>query len=740
MKNWFRKFLSGLFLTIFLLLVVVLLGEAGIIDRIEDSTLDMRYQIANPKNRFSDKLVVLDIDENSLSTYAQNPLFGRWPWSRKVYPPILQYLYEAGARLVLFDILFFEETSEDEGLVLSTLALENVSHAITISRENLTPEEEKAIQFSIPENILYQSLKVDTQSDSEFPKNNVLRFPKAGFLKEGRKVILSDFMPLSHVVSYNPDSDGVARKAYPLFRYLDSFYPSLTIQAYNHLYPIENFRKEKNVLIFERQDGESLNLPLTREGKYRLHYYDRDTLENLNRIGISSVIDTIRALEAGEIRSDEEGKAPKRKFQDKIVIIGTSASAAYDTILTPLGPRPGFTYHAVFLSNLIEKHILQPPPKNLWVVLLLILIPACVYTVLFFRNIGIRIFLPACVLFGYPFVCFFAFQWNVHFPLAEFLVSYPLAFVGSLIYLTLVEGAEQRKYSRILRNMVDPAIVSEALKDLEGLKRGGEWEITAFFSDVAGFSSISEKLNSRDLAALLNEYLSVMTVILKDNKGTLDKYIGDAIVGIFGAPVQSPFHYLEACRASLEMIRRLAELKQFWKENQLYIPEAWEIRIRIGLNTGVAKVGFMGTDSIASYTMMGDTVNLAARLEAAAKDYGVEILISEFTQSQVAGEFFTRRLDRIRVAGKSQPVNIYELVSFETEVLENRRASAELYEEGFWLYQNREWEKAIAKFEESKQARGESDKAANLLIERCTFFAKNPPEKSWDGVFTRDYK
>jgi adenylate cyclase len=257
---------------------------------------------------------------------------------------------------------------------------------------------------------------------------------------------------------------------------------------------------------------------------------------------------------------------------------------------------------------------------------------------------------------------------------------------------------------------------------------------------VAVFSTISEQLSSADLAALLNEYLSAMTIILKINKGTLDKYIGDAVVGIFGAPIKRDEHFLEAARASLEMITRLGELKKYWKENNLYSKDAQDMDVRIGLNTGKAKVGFMGTDTLASYTMMGDTVNLAARLEAAGKDYGVNILISENTNKKVISDMFTRELDAVRVKGKNEPVKIFELISIKGQAPQNIVDSTNYYEDGFHLYLQREWDKAIEKFTLAKKAKGKKDKAVEMLIERCSFYLENPPEATWDGVFTRTHK
>jgi adenylate cyclase len=308
-------------------------------------------------------------------------------------------------------------------------------------------------------------------------------------------------------------------------------------------------------------------------------------------------------------------------------------------------------------------------------------------------------------------------------------------------FVNMAKGLEEReKVKSILGSMIDPVVVGEAMKDLVALKRGSEKVITAFFSDVAGFSTISEQLSSVDLASLLNEYLSAMTTILQKREGVLDKYIGDAIVGIFGAPVDVENHHLKACHASLEMIVKLKDLKEYWVRENLYSREAQEMDIRIGLNTGLAKVGFMGTDSMGSFTMMGDTVNLAARLEAAGKDYGVNILISDMVQREVAMEMYTRTLDKVRVKGKNEPVTLYELISIRSDVEPRIREATEAYEEAFKSYLNREWMKAIQMLDFSEKAKGIKDKAVSLLRDRCESYLSTPPEDNWDGVYTRTHK
>ncbi len=307
----------------------------------------------------------------------------------------------------------------------------------------------------------------------------------------------------------------------------------------------------------------------------------------------------------------------------------------------------------------------------------------------------------------------------------------------------MVTGLRDReKIKGILGSMVDPVVVNEAMKDLQALKNGTEKKITSFFSDVAGFSSISESLTSVQLAELLNEYLSAMTIILKEHNGVLDKYIGDAIVGIFNAPVDVENYTLKAVHASFRMVEKIHDLRQKWKHENKYNAEAREMQFRIGLNTGLAKVGFMGTDALASYTMMGDSVNLAARLEAAAKDYGVIILASQNVYEEVKDAVVARKLDFIRVKGKNEPVTIYELITDNDRRIVTRgvKDSTILYEQALEFYLKRDWGKAIKIFQESEKIRGREDKAVQMLIKRIEHYRKSPPPDDWDGAFTRDHK
>jgi adenylate cyclase len=712
------------------LILTVLLKFSGFTESLENNLIDLRYRYANPEHPFTDKLVIVDIDEVTLDAYKSTPIFGRWPWKRNVYQPILEYIAGGMPKLILFDIMFFEESPEDDPLIEATEALGIVSHAVNLNKEDLSQEEDKIYDESVPQNILDRSLHPENVDLLNLSTYNILQFPIPR---------IAEIAPYVHAVTYTPDSDGVGRRGFIFFKYRNSYFSSLGFTGYLSQHPQKSIVVKDNHIDVTSIDDTKISIP-TEKSAFRLHYYSKETIDHMPRISMSGVIDSRRAIDSEEVTDFSSLKVPPTAFQDKVVIIGTSAASTSDTRLTPYGDRPGYMYHAIQYSNLMEKHFLHMAPEWLGIGLLLIMLPFNVTLSVFSKNIGMRIVVPALLFIIYPLIAFLVFRYDIHLPLSEFAIAYPLTFLGSLGYLTLTEGAEKRKYSKVLSNMVDPTIVSEALTDLEALKKGGEMEITAFFSDVAGFSTISEQLSSADLAALLNEYLSAMTIILKLNKGTLDKYIGDAVVGIFGAPIKRDEHFLEAARASLEMISRLAELKKYWKENNLYSKDAQDMDVRIGLNTGKAKVGFMGTDTLASYTMMGDTVNLAARLEAAGKDYGVNILISENTNLKVKAEMFTRELDAVRVKGKNEPVKIFELISKKGESPQNIVDATGYYEEGFNLYLKREWEKSIQKFIDAKKAKGKKDKAVEMLIERCTFYLENPPEATWDGVFTRTHK
>jgi adenylate cyclase len=276
---------------------------------------------------------------------------------------------------------------------------------------------------------------------------------------------------------------------------------------------------------------------------------------------------------------------------------------------------------------------------------------------------------------------------------------------------------------------LSPDVVKEVIANPGQLKLGGERrEITDFFSDVANFTTISESLTPEGIVALLNKYLTAMTDIILANGGTVDKYEGDAIIAFYGAPVPHPDHAYRCCNAAIEMQLALDKLREEW------LKEGYpEVRVRMGVNTGPAIIGNMGSQQRMDYTMMGDTVNTASRFEGANKVYGTYIMFSENTYEQVKDKFVVRKLDLIRVKGKTQPSMVYELVSRIGEISREKQMVLDMYNEALREYGNKNWNKGMELFK--KIVKDSDDPVSKVYYDRCQRFKKNPPPDDWDGVY-----
>lgn len=691
-------------------------------------------------------VVLILIDQTSM-LWGEEQGLGRWPWKRSIYSDILAYLNEGDPpKAIFFDIMFSaRDLTDEQSDPLFAEAIRysgNVFHNVFFQR-NPDRDSIMALPDDLPRNYEYMlsgeglarfNLKQDyNELEITLP---CLRADVDCTQKQTKQIEADPIARGISIALVNPDADGIYRRGEMLHVYNGTYYPSMALSAIN-VYQDYNDRKleltRDMVLVSGRY-----KIPVDSRGRYLINYHVKERIypHSMSRIFES-------AINFYEGNADKVTVKPG-DFKDKIVIIGVSAVGGQDLKISPIHEKtPGAEIHANMISNILQgNHIIRTGPVQTLAISVLLMI-LTVFIIVYAQHplikIGSNIAIYA-LFFLLSALLFSTMNYLLNSVFA--LTSGALATTGSYIFLSMTEGAERRKYSKILGNMIDPTIVSEALNDLETLRKGSEKKITAFFSDVASFSTISEKLSSSELAALLNEYLSAMTIILKSHRGTLDKYIGDAIVGIFGAPVEVEAGALKACHASLDMQRRLYELHAKWKGENAYCEEAQAMSFRIGLNTGLAKVGFMGTDELAAYTMMGDTVNLAARLEAAGKDYGVMILVSQYTRAETGdAELLFRKLDAVRVKGKHEPVLIYELVGERSKLASNIIESTELYERGFELYQERHWSQAIRHFKMSIKSGGLFfDRAAKLLVLRCQEYKKHTPPESWDGVFTRTHK
>ena len=330
-------------------------------------------------------------------------------------------------------------------------------------------------------------------------------------------------------------------------------------------------------------------------------------------------------------------------------------------------------------------------------------------------------------------------------PIVAPLAGLVLTYASNIIFQFLHEQQDKKFLRETFGTYIAPKVLDKMYEEKQAPKLGGvEGHHTAFFSDIQNFSTFSEALEPTRMVALMNEYLTVMSQVILDNEGTLDKYIGDAIVAFYGAPAPVENHEKKSCTTALLMEDALEDLRQKWRRENDWPDIVYSMQHRIGLNCGKMVTGNMGSEMRMNYTMMGDTVNLAARLESSAKQYGVYNFVGENIYEETKDEFIFRFLDFVQVKGKNIPVKVYELVSAKDNADNHTVNLIKVFEEGLDHYYQQQWDKALAHF---KKAEGMEDHFTSrnttpsaVFIERCTMFKDNPPGKDWDGVWTMTSK
>ncbi len=554
------------------------------------------------------------------------------------------------------------------------------------------------------------------------------------------------------------DSDGYVRR-YPLFfrsgnRIGSSYIPSLALQVYLaakgyradvKIEKLSGYSKLKAITQFKiidpSQDPEKtvMDVPVDSMGRTMLHYYGRQmslpyvsAKELLNDSSYVRVRRSIQDPSTNKIIVRED-KEPKDKFfKGRAGIVGATATALYDLRNTPVeGNYPGPEIHLTMLANLLDQKFVKSLPEE-QVIIMGSMVVLGVSVTLIWAIAGaltsLLVFLALAAALAAADIYLFLSQQVVTSSIFLMMLLSGIYFLVTIMnYFT--EESKKKEIKSTFSKYVSPAVVDELLKSVDNLKLGGRKQVmTVFFSDVRGFTTISEKLSPVDLSRLLNRYLTPMTELVFKNHGTLDKYMGDAIMAFFGAPIATEEHPHQACRCALQSLVQLKEINEIFKAEKLP-----EIDIGIGINTGEMSVGNMGSNIVQNYTVMGDSVNLASRLEGINKTYGTRIIISEFTQSQVKDSFITRVVDRVKVKGKNEPVQIFELIG-EGQATDQIKAWLEVFNKGMEQYLKQEFQAATETFKECIKLRGE-DPVAELYIERCEDFIKEPPGDQWDGVY-----
>ncbi len=730
-----------------LILLILLVDTSGLykypfIKQLENWTYDARLNFTRP-NTVDDRIVIVDIDENSLAEV------GRWPWGRDKLATIVDNLFDRyRVSVVGFDIVFAER-DESSGLEkFEQLATGQL-------KEN--EDYQKALQEIRP-SLLHDEIF----ADSLVGRNVVLGYYFKAGLQEDESGVTgllppaltrmdaqwNERLPINKAAGYggnleilqvsarsggyfdNPfvDADGVFRRVPLVQAYEGYLFASLalaTAQAF--------------------LDAASIQLTIETEGsKGGKEYY---ALETINVKNYSIPVDANGAvfvpyrgtqgsfpyIPAHEVLS---GKTEPSLLRDKIVLVGTSAPGLLDLRSTPVqNIYPGVEVHANIISGILDNRIKHKPAWTIgYEFVVLVVIAVCMALLLPLVSpllaAASTLGITALVLAG----TFVAWESNLILPLASPLMLIVLMFMLHMTYGFFIESRGKRQLANLFGHYIPPELVDEMSKSPEEFSLDGEnREMTVLFSDVRGFTTISEGMDPKQLTQLMNALLTPMTRVIHKNRGTIDKYMGDAIMSFWGAPLADSEHARHALYAAMEMMDELKIMQQDFRER------GWpEVSIGIGLNTGDMNVGNMGSEFRMAYTVLGDAVNLGSRLEGLTKNYGVNIIVSESTKAAIP-EFVFRELDLVRVKGKNEPVAIFEPIGHRNDLDKSVTSELSAYKKALLNFRAQSWDKAELDFFNLNRAYPDR-LLYQVYLDRIAFYRNNPPGEDWDGVFTHTSK
>jgi adenylate cyclase len=678
-----------------LVLLAAGMGSLSFFQTVERQAYDLRCRWRSEESGPTDVALVL-VDEETLSWFRETFRM-RWPFHRDVYGPVLRFLKAGGARAVAFDIQFSEPEEFDSVLAADLKAFGDAW--LPYTSEGSVPE--GVGEASSP----CWSLEVEGEPPAGLPSCTPL-FPVPNLAAAARSGGLIDM---------DSDSDGVLRWVALLHPDAQGgYHPTLGLSVSLGAAGKAPLRWETRSLRWEGRE-----IPLSADGRLLVRWPSPRFFPSYS---FSKIYANGLLMEEGESQAIDPGI-----FKDKVVFIGTSASGTFDLRPTPVDKgSPGVLLHASVYHALRAGRYLQRAPSWINHLLLGILAYAVAAAALFLPSAGRQCLAGAGIGLLYAGLNIWFFNRNGWWiDLTTPLLGVVFTFTAGSLLNYITEGRQRRQIRHAFQHYLAPEVVDELCRDPSKVALGGERRpITAFFSDIAGFTTLSERMDPAELVAFLNEYLTAMTDLILEEGGAIDKYEGDAIIAMFGAPLAQADHADRALRAAIRCQERLAELRAQWQRQGKPV-----LSMRIGLNSGIAVVGNMGSTRRFDYTMMGDTVNLASRLEGANKIYGTDVLIGEETARLLEGKgFLLREVDRVRVKGKANPIRIF------SPEASSRSEQVRLFHEGLRNYRERRWREARESFERGLSL-DPQDGPAKIYLERCMEYERVPPPPTWDGVF-----
>lgn len=613
--------------------VAAALARTEFAQNIELTTYDWRMRLTARPTSPSDDIVLVSIDDDSVRRMA--PLVGRWPWPRLAHASLLDFLSRAPAKVIVYDVLFTEPDLRrfDVGDQEWTGAESDAAFAESVKKANNVILAADAAA----EGLVDESRAVETDT-SDRPRRD---YTDAGTCVESRPRVLPPIesldlaaRALGHTLLIR-DPNGPLRRHIPFVRAGDAVVPSLPMAA--------------TLLAGGRPVWSGVCPPLIP--------YRGPTLAPGNRVTFRdfSFYDLFYSEE--QLLAGEKPQVDPAIFKDKIVVVSATASGTYEVQATPFAQGiNGGEIHANVIDALLHGRTIDPAP---WTSALLVTVGSAVVVAVGGAALGIWSLLAVTIVIAAAVVwaSVTLFASGVWLPLMMPMLAAAFAFIGQLGWQYFVEGREKRQVKRLFSRYVPRDVYEQLMADPDRAALGGKRRMmTVLFSDVRGFTAMSEKATPEEVVGQLNEYFSRMVDVLFAHQGTLDKFVGDMVMGLFGAPLDDPDHAEHAVQAALAMTRALDDLNGAWAAAGRPV-----LDIGIGISTGEMVAGNIGSQAIMSYTVIGDTVNLGARLESLNKDYGTRVIISEATRAALKGRYDIRPLGDVTVKGKSRPVAIYEV-------------------------------------------------------------------------------
>ncbi len=727
--TFFKFYLISVIVSILLLQIPFIRSFLG---RAELFFSDIHFNIKDYDTKKIDSVVVIDIDEKSINKLGR---FSSWPL--QYYATVVDIAKAGGAKYIAFDMFFTENDKLSSNIVkLYTDKLKNKFDvdSTTLSEiiSSLDTEESFAYSLKNANNVIlasFDDFNITEFTEVELPQNlTTFTLDSSKYLPKLKRLNAPNF-PISSLASntyklgfahISPDDDGTTRHYDTFFIYGNKLVVNFSMQCVLDLLKVDSVSFSPEYAMLYSKSKNVLNIPIDENGKTVLNYYGEK--KQFRYISFSNVVRN---------RIDPE------YFKDKIVLIGSSAIGLRDLKTIPIDDNyPGIELHATFIYNAITNNFIKKPSLVINYISWVLFLTICMlifwrfeitWNLVIFPIILILVLAVSHVLFE---------QFNIIIEQSYFLMFEFFAFIGVLIFKYQTEYKEKQKIKKTFAKYVSGSIINEMLEHPEKLTLGGEIRnVTALFSDIQNFTTISEKITPAELTDFLKKYMTDLTQLVYDKGGMLDKYIGDAVVALFGVPVNIENHPVAACECVLEMRNRSRKIISEFPN------EAFRgIRTRFGLNTGTMICGNMGSEQLFDYTGIGDNMNLAARLESINKVYGTEIVISESTRNLLPNNFIVRELDRVAVKGKSKGVVIYELLGKKEEFknLEEIYFKINLYEASLSHYYIGNWAEALLGMNKYLELNPD-DLAAKIIIKRIEHYKNSPPE-NWDGVCKMEVK